>query len=167
MYSLRKAGTNDIGLIQELCLQVWPQTYASIISPEQITFMLDMMYSTESLTKQISTGIDFWILYDADIAIGYASLEETGNKIFKLHKLYVSLQHQKKGAGSFIISELINYVAEKNGISIELQVNRTNKAVEFYKKQGFYIVKEANFDIGNGFYMNDYIMQKDVTFAAN
>jgi ribosomal protein S18 acetylase RimI-like enzyme len=125
------------------------------------------MYSTESLKKQLTSGIDFWILYNNETAIGYTSLEELNNKTFKLHKLYVSLDQQTKGAGAFMIDELIKYVAEKNGVRIELQVNRTNKAVEFYKKQGFYIVREADFEIGNGFFMNDYIMQKDVTFAAN
>lgn len=166
MYSVRKASKNDIPLIQELCLQVWPQTYKDIISQEQIEFMLEKMYGTENLLNQLQSGFLFFILFDELTPIGYAGMERTDDDCFKLHRLYVIIENHRKGAGSYFLSQIEQFVTEQSGSTIELQVNRANSAVEFYKKRGFYIVKEADFDIGNGFYMNDFIMRKDITFAA-
>ena len=166
MYTVRKAGEKDIALIQELCLKVWPQTYQGIISEEQIKYMLDLMYSTDNLSSQLNNGFLFFLLYDNQIPIGYAGMEKTENNCFKLHRLYVITTNHRKGAGSYFIEQIERFVSEQKGTSIELQVNRANSAVDFYKKKGFYIVKEADFEIGKGFYMNDYIMRKDITFAA-
>ena len=166
MYSVRKTTENDIPLIQELCLKVWPQTYKDIISQEQIDFMLNKMYSTENLLNQLQNGFQFFILFDKLTPIGYAGMERADNNTFKLHRIYVIVSSHRKGAGTYFMSQIEQIVAEQTGTAIELQVNRANSAVEFYKKRGFYIVKEADFDIGNGFYMNDFIMRKDITFAA-
>ena len=54
MFEIKNAGIDDIPLIRELTFRVWPQTYASILSQEQIDYMLDMMYSEASLKKQIA-----------------------------------------------------------------------------------------------------------------
>jgi ribosomal protein S18 acetylase RimI-like enzyme len=49
---------------------------------------------------------------------------------------------------------------KKNAKALQLQVNRFNKAKEFYEKLGFTVIKTADFDIGNGYFMNDYVMEK-------
>jgi hypothetical protein len=38
-------------------------------------------------------------------------------------------------------------------------VNRYNKAKDFYEKAGFKIIETVDIEIGNGFYMNDYVME--------
>jgi ribosomal protein S18 acetylase RimI-like enzyme len=158
----RKASEEDISLIRELCMQVWPATYSSILTPEQIDYMLEWMYSPSSLKEQLNKGAIFWILYKGEEPIGYSSFENIGVKHYKLHKLYVLPKYQGEGAGGYLLSNIIQHIKDLGGHSLELQVNRFNKAVGFYRQLGFYIREEADFHIGNGYYMNDFIMQIDL-----
>ncbi|HWC53519.1 MAG TPA: GNAT family N-acetyltransferase [Chitinophagaceae bacterium] len=159
MHSIRNATTDDISLIRELTFKVWPQTYAAIISKEQIDYMLDMMYSETSLKKQMAEGCQFVIAYDDNEPVGFASYQETEPQLFKLHKIYVLPTQQGKGTGKFIINHIVEKIKSKNAKALQLQVNRYNKAKSFYEKLGFFVLKEINLDIGNGYFMNDYVMQ--------
>jgi N-acetylglutamate synthase-like GNAT family acetyltransferase len=160
VYSIRQADKSDIPLIRELTYQVWPQTYASILSQEQIDYMLELMYSPRSLEQQMDEGCDFRIIYAGGVPVGFASVQETEPHIFKLHKIYILLPQQGKGTGKFLLEHIIDEIKKKGAKVLQLQVNRFNKAKEFYEKLGFAVVYEADFEIGNGFFMNDYVMEK-------
>lgn len=160
MPDIRKATSHDISLIRELTFQVWPQTYATIISKEQIDFMLEMMYSQSSLQQQMKDGCQFILVYDEAEPVGFASYQETEPGIFKLHKIYVLPSQQGKGTGRFVIDYIINEIQQQGATALQLQVNRNNNARSFYEKIGFAVILEADFDIGNGYFMNDYVMEK-------
>ncbi|MCZ2459249.1 MAG: GNAT family N-acetyltransferase [Chitinophagales bacterium] len=162
MLKIREATVNDIALIRELTSRVWPQTYAAILSDKQIDYMLDMMYSEPSLKKQMEEGAQFIIAYYDQEPVGFASYQQTGPEVFKLHKIYVLLSQQGKGVGKFIINYITDKIKAQNAKALQLQVNRFNKAKDFYEKLGFVILYEADFDIGNGFFMNDYVMEKKI-----
>lgn len=162
MLSIKEAASNDIPLIRELTFKVWPQTYAAIISKEQIDFMLEMMYSEPSLQQQMNDGCRFIIVYDEDEPVGFAAYQETEPSVFKLHKIYVLSSQQGKGTGRFVIDYIITAIKLQEATALQLQVNRNNKAKDFYEKLGFTVIKEADFDIGNGFFMNDYVMEKSL-----
>ena len=53
MFTVRKADINDAGLIQQLASQVWKHTYGNILSPQQLDYMFEMMYSIPSLHQQM------------------------------------------------------------------------------------------------------------------
>ena len=159
-YRIRKATVDDIPLIRDLCFKVWPQTYASIVSPEQIDYMLGKMYSIPSLQQQMGTGSQFILVYDENEPVGFASYFEKAPSVFKLDKIYVLLSQQGKGTGKFVIGYIINEIKQRGATSLQLQVNRHNKAKDFYEKMGFLIIDEKDFDIGQGFFMNDFVMEK-------
>ena len=159
-YRIRKATVDDIPLIRELCFKVWPQTYASIVSQEQIDYMLDKMYSSPSLQKQMDTGSEFILVYDENEPVGFASYFEKAPSVFKLDKIYVLLSQQGKGTGKFVIGYIVNEIKQRGATSLQLQVNRHNKAKDFYEKMGFVVIDEKDFDIGQGFFMNDFVMEK-------
>lgn len=161
MYKIRNATTEDISLIRELTFQVWPQTYAAILSKEQITYMLEMMYSEASLIKQMEDGCRFIIASENEEPVGFASFQQTEPGVFKLHKIYVLTSQQGKGTGKFIIDHIINEIKSQNAKALQLQVNRYNKAIDFYLKSGFRIVKEIDLEIGEGYFMNDYVMERN------
>jgi ribosomal protein S18 acetylase RimI-like enzyme len=161
-YLIRSASITDIELIRSLCFEVWPQTYASIISQEQIEYMLDRMYSPLSLKQQMEEGAHFILLYNDALPIGFASYQVITPTHCKLHKLYVLPTQQGKGGGRVMIQHILVEIKEKGIQHLELQVNRNNSAVTFYERLGFYKREVADFDIGNGFFMNDYIMQIDL-----
>jgi len=119
-----------------------------------------MMYSKASLQKQMEEGSQFIIVYDGHEAVGFASFQETEAGIFKLHKIYVLPSQQGKGTGKFLLDHIISEIKSKNAKALQLQVNRYNKARNFYEKLGFIVLYEADFDIGSGYFMNDYVMEK-------
>ncbi|HET9745065.1 MAG TPA: GNAT family N-acetyltransferase [Chitinophagaceae bacterium] len=161
MFEIKIATTQEIPLIRELTFRVWPQTYASILSQEQIDYMLDMMYSERSLEKQINKeGCKFIIVYDDGNPVGFASYSEVEPDRWKLHKIYILQNQQGKGTGKFVIDHIIEDLKKKNASSLFLQVNKHNNAKGFYEKLGFTEVDFVNIDIGNGFFMNDYVMEK-------
>lgn len=122
--------------------------------------MLEMMYSEASLQKQMNEGCQFMIVYDNEIPVGFASVQETQPAIFKLHKIYILPSQQGKGTGRFVIDYILKDLKQKGASALQLQVNRFNKARNFYEKLGFSVIDQKDFDIGDGYFMNDYIMQK-------
>jgi ribosomal protein S18 acetylase RimI-like enzyme len=159
VFKIRKATTDDIPLIRELTFQVWPQTYAAILSKEQIDYMLDMMYSESSLHNQITReGSQFILLYDENDPQGFAAYQELYPMTWKLHKIYILRSQQGKGAGKFVIDFIVNEISKQGAKELQLQVNRNNTAKGFYEKLGFTVLKEIKLDIGNGFIMDDFIM---------
>jgi GNAT superfamily N-acetyltransferase len=146
--------------IRKLTYQVWPQTYASILSPQQIDYMLELMYSEASLQEQMKEGCEFNLVYAGNEPVGFSSVQETEPGIFKLHKIYILPSQQGKGTGKFLLDHIISNIRDKGAKALQLQVNRFNKAREFYEKLGFSVLYEADFDIGNGYFMNDYVMEK-------
>ncbi len=160
MHTIRHTTTADIPLIRELTFNVWPQTYRSILTSEQIDYMLEMMYSPSSLEKQMQDGCIFIIVYNDEEPVGFASYQLLDNNVAKLHKIYVLPSQQGKGTGNYLLDYIIKGVKELGTASLQLQVNRNNKAKAFYEKKGFVVIQETDFDIGNGYYMNDYVMEK-------
>lgn len=158
-HTIRFASLPDIPAIHQIAHEVWPKAYADVISAEQIAFMLEWMYSTSSLTDQMQAGIHFLILEDIDSTpLGFASFRCLEGTNWKLDKLYVRSDRQHRGLGKSLIDRVRSEINRLGGKQLELQVNRKNKAVEFYQKLGFEILRVEDFDIGHGFFMNDYIM---------
>jgi ribosomal protein S18 acetylase RimI-like enzyme len=160
LFTIRKATTEDIPLIRELCFKVWPQTYAPILSQEQIDYMLGKMYSQDSLQEQMQNRSQFIFVYEDDEPVGFAAYFERSPSFFKLDKIYVLPSQQGKGTGRFVIDHIIAEIKQRGATALQLQVNRYNKARNFYEKLGFVVVAEKDFDIGNGFFMNDYVMER-------
>jgi len=162
MYHIKAATVNDIPVIQDLTEKIWRPTYEPILTPEQIDYMIVMMYSTAALTKQISElQHRFLILLDEEKPIGFAAYSTTDTpEVYKLHKIYLDLSYQGKGVGKFLLSEVAERVKASGASILELDVNRFNKAKFFYEKQGFSVYKEKNTDIGNGYLMEDFVMRK-------
>lgn len=160
MLSIRRADEQDIELIRKLTFKIWPVTYSSIISPQQMDYMLDMMYSPASLSKQMNeAGCTFIIAYEENEPVGFASFNEEIPRTWKLNKLYVLPNQQGKGTGKKMISYIIDAIKPLQADSLQLQVNRANSAKLFYEKLGFTVIKTADFDIGNGYFMNDFVME--------
>jgi ribosomal protein S18 acetylase RimI-like enzyme len=145
VFSIRHAGIEDVPLIRQLTFKVWPQTYASIISQEQIDYMLKLMYDEAVLKKQIGIeGHQFIIVYEDGTPVGFAAFSEIEPAIFKLHKLYVLGSQQGKGTGKLLIEHIHEIIKAKGAKALQLQVNRNNKAKGFYEKLGFVIIAEGD-----------------------
>ncbi len=160
--SIRKAFPNDIPLIRELTMKIWPATYGDILSKEQIDYMIGMMYNADTLRTQMDKGDEFILLYDGVQAVGFASFGLIGPGVYKLHKIYILPAQQGRGTGRYMINQLVKAMQSKHARKLQLNVNRRNKAISFYEKMGFSIIREEDNDIGQGYQMNDYVMEKDL-----
>jgi RsiW-degrading membrane proteinase PrsW (M82 family)/ribosomal protein S18 acetylase RimI-like enzyme len=161
--SLRKAYPADIALIREMAQKIWPVTYGQILSQAQIDYMLDLMYSEKTLHEQMNNQIEFVIAYDGVHPVGFAAFGLADPSTYKLHKIYVLPSQQGRGTGRFIIQQLVGAMQRKGASRLQLNVNRNNTAKNFYEKLGFVVIREEDIDIGNGYWMNDYVMEKNIS----
>lgn len=159
-FIIRPATTSDINLIQNLAAVIWRDYYPAIISSDQIEYMLEKMYSLQSLEEQLNKGHRFYLIEEKQ-ALGFMSISDDGEGNYFVHKIYVVRQKHKKGIGSLLFEEVCS--RQKNVKFIRLTVNRQNiQAINFYFKKGFIIEKAADFDIGNNYVMNDFVMLKEI-----
>ena len=170
MISITQATESDIHVIKSMANVVFRNTYSSILTAEQVEYMMEWMYSKQSLEKQFSDLHIFFIAWCNGIAVGYMSIQkecitEDNITVYHLHKLYVMPEWQGSGIGEHLFKKAYEYATHnKNSAKarIELYVNRYNKAVWFYLRMGMEIAREGDFPIGDGFYMNDYIMSLEL-----
>ena len=155
---ITRADLTDRDFIRSVSERTWPSTYGHIISQEQIDFMLEWMYSDDSLATQMNTGCEFYIANMNGSDIGFCSVSEE-NGAHKLNKLYVLPTAQGTGAGKALLNKSIEVAKAAGSSSLFLQVNKLNTAYSFYLKHGFIKESEFKFDIGNGFFMDDYVMR--------
>lgn len=159
--TIRKATLADIPVIQGIADVAFPDTYKDIITPEQCDYMMDMMYSTLSLTRQMTGEHHTYLLCCNDNKpVGYVSVQPIGKDVFDLQKIYVLPEMQHHHIGKFLFENAVKLIREMHPepCRMELHVNRYNKALGFYEHMGMTKLREGDYDIGNGFYMNDYIM---------
>ena len=156
---IRLATLEDRAFIRSVSERTWPSTYGHIISQEQISFMLDWMYCDESLTAQFAKGHQFYIANLNGVAIGFCSVSAEEETSHKLNKLYVLPSAHGTGSGKALLNKVIEVAKAAGSTSLFLQVNKHNNAYTFYLKNNFIKEKEFKFDIGNGFYMDDYVMR--------
>jgi len=153
----------DIETVAQLGKIIWHTHYSSIISPKQIEYMLSNRYSPENLRFYLNSGDRWLVLLRIDErAVGYFSYALTGRKDeMKVEQLYLLQEFQGRGLGSLMLRYVENEAHLRNISSLVLQVNKQNvSAIAFYRKAGFIVRNEAIFDIGNGFVMDDYVMNK-------
>ena len=144
--------------VEALARQIWPEAYRGIIAPEQISFMLDLMYSPERLRQDVTEGVAYRLLLADGLAVGFAGFGPYEPETLKLHKLYLSPRLHRSGLGKFMMDQVVDYAARNGYKRVCLNVNRRNQAVAFYRRYGYQVQKETVLDIGNGFVMDDYIM---------
>jgi ribosomal protein S18 acetylase RimI-like enzyme len=162
--NFRKADFNDIPVIAELAKTIWNEHYIDIITQGQIDYMLHYMYSAEALKEQMEKGHTFLLIENNQEITGYLSYEEKkGNPgEYFLHKFYILNKGRNKNTGTQLFNEVEKNLIQNKAKLIRLYVNRENfKSINFYFKNGFKIESVINQDIGEGYYMNDFIMIKE------
>jgi diamine N-acetyltransferase len=165
--SIRPADLDDINTIGFLAQQIWPDTYGNILSPEQLQYMMVLFYSPAALRRQmVEDRHRFLLLEEGDEAIGFASWGSEEAGVFKLHKIYVLPGQQGKGLGRSLLQFIFEDIRPRGAEYLRLNVNRYNKARQFYERMGFVVVREEDVPIGDGYYMNDYVMEIAVPHGA-
>ena len=160
---IRELNSDELFIIEDLAKVIWPVSFKEMISEQQIDYMLNWMYKPQKLKENHTNGHHFLIYTEGDEALGFVSYEIKEKKsTIRIHKLYVHHESQKKGIGKRLLEHVKKIGLNEKMTHLDLFVNRTNPAVGFYKLKGFYIDQEIDLDIGNGYFMNDYLMKKKI-----
>lgn len=159
--AIRHADLDDINTIGFLAQQIWPQAYGHILSKEQLDYMLHLIYNPAALKDQMLRQHHSFLVAELDEEpVGFASFSKTTRpEVYKLHKLYIRDDIQGKGLGRALINAVLEEIRPQQAAALRLNVNRQNKARNFYEKFGFRIVGEEDIDIGSGYFMTDYVME--------
>jgi len=152
---------SDIAAVIELAGVIWRHHYPGIISMEQIDYMLAQRYTPAIIRAQLQSGSAWWDLARVgDRIIGFAQYELYGSSM-KLDKLYMHQDFQRQGHGARMLAHVEDAARRRGFDAVRLNVNKHNlKAIAAYRKQGYAVAETVVADIGGGYVMDDYVMQK-------
>jgi GNAT superfamily N-acetyltransferase len=156
-------GPDDFATIASLGERIWRQHYASMISLEQIDYMLAGRYTPEKLAAYVGAS-DRWmyVVRDDDGApIGYLSYKQLSADEVKLEQLYLLAERRGGGLGGRMITHVEDHARALGCARLMLTVNKQNRdSIAVYERRGFAVRESAVFDIGGGYVMDDYVMEK-------
>lgn len=162
--SIRYARREDLPALADLARKIWWAVYPEIISTGQIEYMLKRSYDLAVLEAEMDSGTRFPLLWLDEALIGLASFGPVDNRNeTKLHKLYLDPNYHGRGLGRQLLTWIENEAAALSFNCIILQVNKSNEqAIAAYRRQGFLVRDEIVVDIGQGYVMDDFLMEKRI-----
>ena len=143
--------------------EIWHEWFPSILSAEQIDYMVEKFQSVRAMTEQLASGYTYYILRKGETRIGYTAIRPDADGRLFLSKIYIKKEYRGNGYAREVFAFLKDYCRENNLSAIWLTVNKHNdNSIAVYKKSGFRIIGEDVTDIGNGYVMDDYFFQLDI-----
>jgi ribosomal protein S18 acetylase RimI-like enzyme len=167
MITIQEASLQELAKVREVALKTWPQTFQGILTPDQIEYMMNWMYDLEALKIQVlGNNHVFLLAMENDECLGFCSyqLHAKDNNKTKIHKIYILPDTQGKGIGKKLLERVKEIAIGEGDCFLYLNVNKYNqKAIAFYKRIGFYEDFKEVIDIGNGFVMDDVVMETKIS----
>ncbi|NWF98279.1 MAG: GNAT family N-acetyltransferase [Nitrospirae bacterium] len=162
MITITEVTTREhISIIEKLAYEIWTEHYIPIIGIEQVEYMLEKYQSNSAIFSQIKDeGYMYFLMENEKQAVGYIAVLPGKDGLF-LSKFYVHSSYRKRGIGKKALDFIEQLARNMNLKKIYLTVNKNNKtAITVYEKLGFINTGSIITDIGNGFVMDDYKMEK-------
>jgi Acetyltransferases len=153
----------DFGVVAALADTIWRSHYGAMISMAQIDYMLDGRYAAENLRRYVDADDRWlWLLRVDGEAVGYCSCSlGEGEDEMKLEQLYLLPSLHGRGLGGRMLRHVEAQGRTQGRDVLWLTVNKGNAgSIAVYRKAGFAVRREAVFDIGHGYVMDDYVMAK-------
>ncbi len=147
--------------VAELAGKIWHEFFPVILSEEQIDYMVEKFQSYDAMKEQtLNQDYCYFSVSDNDGICGYIAVKPEKDSRFFLSKLYLRSDRRGQGIASEMLDRVFSEALNAGKTSVYLTVNKYNKhAVDVYRKKGFEIIDSVVTDIGNGFVMDDYIME--------
>jgi GNAT superfamily N-acetyltransferase len=153
----------QIAEVARMAHEVWNEHYVPLIGQAQVDYMVAKFQSAEAMQSQIDCGYEYFQIRHSGRSIGYAAIryDAADARVF-ISKLYVLAAHRKSGAGRQALELIERMACERGATHLWLTVNKGNPSVRAYERLGFKIVDAMVMDIGGGYVMDDYKMEKEV-----
>jgi GNAT superfamily N-acetyltransferase len=143
------ATASEIAVIAVLAREIWYEYYVALIGRAQVDYMVEKFQSTPAMLEQLAQGYV------------YFAIQPQQDRLF-ISKLYLQRGERGRGTGRRTL-EFIERTARALALDyLSLTVNKGNPAVASYQRWGFRIVEAIVVDIGGGFVMDDFRMEKPV-----
>ena len=153
---------DQIEMVESLAREIWTEHYVPIIGKEQVDYMLGRFQSTRAISEQIKTGFLYFLIKEGNEFIGYIGVQPKADELF-LSKFYVKSSKRGKGYGNKAIQFVEKLAKQRKLARLALTVNKNNvDSIKAYERFGFRKVGAIAQDIGSGFVMDDYKMEKTV-----
>jgi len=159
----------DLQTVREIAYATWPDTFRDILTPAQITYMLEWLYALPRLRAQVLAREHEFHFAEIDgRPAGFCAhqLDHPEQGISKIHKLYLLPETQGQGVGKALVQQVVAEARAAGHHAVMLNVNKYNRAVGFYEAIGFVRDREEVIDIGGGYVMDDYVMRLDLPPAS-
>lgn len=153
---------SDINAVAALAQEIWTQHFIPIVGESQVIYMLEKFQSAPAIYSQLQEGWEYNLAQDEEQCVGYTALiPDVVHRKMMLSKIYVHPSVWGKGVGKNLLDHAEDKSLTGKMNSLWLTVSKKNNGpISWYKRQGFRIIDEMNKDIGGGFFMNDFIMEK-------
>ncbi len=150
----------DIKTLAKLASTIWHEYWVKILSIEQIDYMVQKFQSESAILNQCENErYTYYFITENGENIGYFGILGKKDYLF-LSKLYILKDFRRKGVGAKAFEKIKEIAKEKNYKSIQLNVNKQNtNTINAYTKWGFKPIDSVIIEIGNGFTMDDYVME--------
>lgn len=159
---VQAAGPTDIPTIRQLANEIWWSTYRDLLPHDQISLMLELMYTDAALRDQLRKGQQFALAKRAGNAVGFVGFQHNpASSLMRIEKLYILPAEQGRGIGKRLINHVAKLASSAGLKAMELNVYRRNPAKHFYERQGFAVISEVQIPY-HGYVLEDYIMQKPI-----
>jgi GNAT superfamily N-acetyltransferase len=165
----------QLATVAGLAHEIWYEFYVPLIGRAQVDYMVGKFQNAAAMQSQIDQGYEYFLVQQEDTAgsaparvrdIGYAAVQEQADGALFLSKFYLHKSARGAGTGRKCM-EFIEGLARRRGLSLLwLTVNKGNPSVQAYQRLGFRIAADLVMDIGGGFVMDDYRMEKPLTNAG-
>jgi len=163
---IRRIGADELPIIQKLAHRIWPEVYPGIITHAQIDYMLTVWYHPSAMAREMETRGTWFALIEVvgHGSVGYVSFERyAGTDICFINKLYLLPEMHGRGLGAAALEWVRDRAREMGCTHLQLRVNKANSpAIRAYQRAGFTFLDDVCTDIGSGFVMDDFRMEKPV-----
>jgi ribosomal protein S18 acetylase RimI-like enzyme len=165
--AIRSASEAEIPTLRALAERIWRVSYAEMITPAQIDYMLEWMYAPETIAREMAEGVVWETAWLDGEMVGFHSCTlDTAEQRLKLNKLYLLPELQGFGLGQQLLERVHALAAQHGARQVWLQVNKNNaRAIRAYERAGYRAERSAVFDIGGGFVMDDFIMTRTIPLS--
>lgn len=149
----------DITECAKLAAEIWNQHFISILSQEQIDYMVSKFQSERALHNQIENeGYTYYFFVADGQRVGYFGICPKKDKTMFLSKIYMKKAHRGNGYATQGFEFIKKQARERGCSKVWLTVNRYNESsIAVYEHWGMKRDGVRTAEIGDGFIMDDYV----------
>ena len=166
----RRCNIEDIDILRDFSCRTYFDTFKHSCTSSDMEIYLQEAFKKEKLLEELANPDSmFFFLYSDEELAGYLKLNEASAQSdtynedsLEIERIFVSRKFQGTGVGNYLMKQAIHVANLRKKQYIWLGVwEKNEKALNFYRKNGFYKIGTHLFVMGDDA-QTDYIMRRDL-----